>query len=111
MEALVQKNKNLKQAGDILAHISQDPAERAFADAREKFLWDQEVREGRAREEGREEGIEIGEKRGEKRGIEIGEKRGREIGRREVAKAMLAAGVAIETVCKATGLNKTDLIS
>ena len=52
MEALVQKNKNLKQAGDTLAHISQDPAERAFADAREKFLWDQEVREGRAREEG-----------------------------------------------------------
>ena len=99
MEALVQKNKNLKQAGDTLAHISQDPAERAFADAREKFLWDQEVREGRAREEG----IEIGEKRGRKEGIEIG--------RREVAKAMLAAGVAIETVCKATGLNKTDLIS
>ena len=76
---------------DILAHLSQDPAERAFAGARDKFLWDQEVREGRAREKGRDEGIEIDVIK--------------------TAKAMIEAGFDIETVCKATGLNKTDLIS
>jgi predicted transposase YdaD len=52
--------------------MSLDENEVYLARAREKFLWDQEMRERVAeengREEGREEGIEIGEERGKEKG-------------------------------------------
>ena len=55
MEALAQKNENLKQVFANLVESSHDPNERAKAIARDKFLWDQEVREGEARKEGKKE--------------------------------------------------------
>jgi len=56
-----------------------------IAIARDKFLWDQEIREGEVRKEGKEEDI------------------------LQTAKAVLAEGVEIEIVCKATGLIPEDL--
>ena len=105
MEALAQKNENLKQASETLIQISQDPNERAIAISRDKFLWDQEARERGAREEGIEIGKEEGIKEGIKEGIEIG----KEEGILQTAKAMLVEGIPMETVCKITGLRPEDL--
>ena len=105
METLAQKNEGLKEIFEVVVEMSQNPEERAIANARDKFLWDLEVSMKVEREEGRIEGEEIGEKRG----IEIGEKRGRMEGAIQTAKAMIAAGFDIETICKATGLSPEDL--
>ena len=51
--------------------------------------------------EGRAEGLEIGEKRG----LEIGEKRGLE----KTARNLLAMGLSPEDVMKATGLNSDEI--
>ena len=47
-----------------------------------------------SRQEGREDGIRIGEERGEKRGIRIGEERGEERGERRSAERIRAELVA-----------------
>jgi len=85
MEALVQKNEELKPAGDKWGHISNDSAARALAGNREKFLWDQAAK------------------------MKGAEERGREEEKMKIAKGMVAEGIPIETVCKITGLSKTDL--
>lgn len=53
----------------------------------------------------RENGIAIGEERGEARGIAIGEARRNA----EFAAAMLADNVAVETICKYTGLTPEEV--
>jgi len=89
MKSLAKENKCIEEAYKRLDFMSQDPEVRAKAVARDKFLWDQEVRQRTAREEG----IEIGEKRGIL----------------QTAKAMLAESIPMETVCKITGLTQKDL--
>ena len=94
LEKLAEKDPCIKGAYMELQQISKDKKMRMKAEAREKFLMDQAMREGSAKKEGREEGIEIG----------------REEGILQTAKAMLAEGVDIEIVCKATGLKRTELM-
>ena len=105
IEKLAEKDPCIKGAYMELQQISKDKKTRMKAEAREKFLMDQALREGSAKREGREEGIEIGEKKGRKEGIEIGERKGRI----ETAKIFLDAGMDIEEVCRLTGLSKDDL--
>ena len=97
MEPLAEQNKCIDKAQQTLEYMSQDPEERQRAWAREKFLWDQEVRESRAREEGKEEGREEGRLEGERKG------------RIESAKLLLKTGMDIEEVCRIIGLSKDDL--
>ena len=106
MEPLAEQNECIDKAYQTLQYMSQDPEERIRAWSREKFLWDQETRENTAREEG----IEIGEKKGREEGRKEGREEGREEGIIQTAKAMLAEGVDIEIVCKATGLKRTELL-
>ena len=73
--------------------MSQDPEVRAKAVARDKFLWDQKVRQRTAREEG----------------IEIGEKRGRKEGLLEAAKKLISSGMDSKTVCEMLGISEADL--
>jgi predicted transposase/invertase (TIGR01784 family) len=105
MKVLAEQDVCIGRAVQTLEIMSLDKNEVYQAWARDKFLVDQKtierVAEERGEKKGREEGIEIGEKKG----IEIGEKRGTI----QTAKAMIAAGVDIETVCKATGLSPDDL--
>jgi hypothetical protein len=76
-----------KACGRVL-ELSEDDATRMIAENREKYLRDEDARIKTAlrkgREEGREEGIGIGEQRGiqigEQRGVQIGEQRGVGIG-------------------------------
>jgi predicted transposase/invertase (TIGR01784 family) len=109
MKALAKQDVCIGRAVQTLEIMSSDEKEVYQAWARDKFLWDQEVRERGAEKKGREEG----EKKGREEGIEIGEKKGIEIGEKrgkiETAKAMIVAGVDIETVYKATGLTREEL--
>jgi len=89
MEALARQNEGLREVFEELVKMSQDPVEQAVADARDKFLWDLAVTMKVEREEGREEG--------------------RIEGAIQTAKALIAAGFDIETICKATGLSPEDL--
>ena len=69
--------------------------------------------EQKAREEGRMEGIQLGEQRG----IQLGEQRGIEKGRSEgereatlrIARTMLQSGIDRNTVMAMTGLTEEDL--
>ncbi len=65
--------------------------------------------EQKAREEGRMEGIQLGEQRG----IQLGEQRGIEKGEREatlkIARTMLQSGIDRNTVMAMTGLTEEDL--
>jgi len=88
----------------IMQEILKNEEERRIHESRQRFIRDQltnqkeyERRVIEAEKTGREEGIEIGEKRGEKKGAI------------QTAKAMIAAGVDIETICKATGLSPEEL--
>jgi predicted transposase/invertase (TIGR01784 family) len=100
MKVLAEHDVCIGRAVQTLEVMSLDENEVYQAWAREKFLWDQEVRERGAEERGREEGkIE-----GKIEGIEIGEKRGKI----ETAKAMLAKGIDIKIICEVTGLDVMD---
>ena len=112
MKALAEQDACIGLAFKTLETMSLDKNEVYQAWAREKFWMDQQIRDEREeaeRKRAREEGIEIGEKKG----IEIGEKKGREEGKKEgiiqTAKAMIAKGIDIETICEITGLSPEDL--
>jgi predicted transposase/invertase (TIGR01784 family) len=109
MKVLAEQDACIGRAVQRLEIMSLDENEVYQAWAREKFLVDQERRESAAEKKGEKRGIEIGEKKGREEGreegIEIGEKKGTI----QTAKAMIAAGVDTETVCKATGLSPDDL--
>ena len=84
MKALAEQDVCIGRAVQTLEIMSSDENDVYQAWARDKFLWDQEVRERGA------------------------EKKGREEGKIETAKAMLTEGIAIETICKITGLDVSD---
>jgi hypothetical protein len=62
-----------------------------------------------AREEGKEEGIRIGEEKGKEEGIKIGEEKGIKKGKIETAKELLKMGIEIEKIAEATGLKKEEI--
>jgi predicted transposase/invertase (TIGR01784 family) len=101
MKSLELSNEEIEQAYEEYVRSLNEPDIQTLAVARHKFLWDQEIRE----REAREEGIEIAREKARQEAIE----RGIEIGRQEAllqtAKGMLAAGIPIETICKITGLS------
>jgi predicted transposase/invertase (TIGR01784 family) len=101
--------KEIKKAMDTLKYVSADSETRAIADLRQKTINDHNSEITVAKEEGREEGIAIGEERGiaigKGEGIAIGEERGIAIGKEEgiaigehksaikTAKKLLSAGI------------------
>ncbi|MGL9718608.1 MAG: hypothetical protein ACR5K9_08175, partial [Wolbachia sp.] len=60
-------------------------------------------------EKGREEGIQVGEEKGREEGIQIGEEKGREAEKIEVAKNLLKAGISIDVISQTTGLSKAEI--
>jgi len=65
---LAKKGPELKKAVGVLKELSADERTRMLAEAREKARRDEVSRRNRARREGREEGIKIGEERGREEG-------------------------------------------
>ncbi len=60
------------EAVGVLKMISQSPEERQYYEARQKFLLDEEARMSGARQEGMEQGLELGRSEGMIAGIEKG---------------------------------------
>jgi predicted transposase/invertase (TIGR01784 family) len=105
------KIDEVNQAMNTLEYISADPETRAIADLRQKTINDHNSEITVAKEEGREEGIAIGEERGiaigEERGITIGEEREK----RETARKMLKKGVDPTDISEFTGLSVEQIKS
>jgi len=93
MELLAKEHKCIEEAYKRLDYMSQDEVIRAAAVAREKLRWDIEAGKEARYEEGREEGIEIGEKKG----------------LIEAAKKFIASGMEPKTVCDMLGISESDL--
>jgi len=93
MELLAKEHKCIEEAYNRLDYMSQDENIRAAAAARDKLWWDFEVAKQAEREEGREEGIEIGEKKG----------------LIEAAKKIIASGMDPKAVCEMLGIYESDL--
>ncbi|MDE6244550.1 MAG: hypothetical protein K2M50_02715, partial [Treponemataceae bacterium] len=81
----------------------------------EYMTWEMMLKERHddGRDEGRTEGIAIGEKRGRTEGIAIGEKRGRAegmaAGKIETARNMLKNGISADLITKCTGISAQQI--
>ena len=80
---VVSNNPAIADAWSIIQNLSNDPAQRAIAESREKARRDQLSRESDAHFMGEEKGLVKGIEIGREKGIEIGREEGVEIGREE----------------------------
>jgi predicted transposase/invertase (TIGR01784 family) len=87
------KIEEVHEAMETLKYISADDETRAIANLRQKTINDHNSEITIAREEGREEGIAIGEERGELKKA------------RETACNLLSMGLSLEQISGATGLS------
>jgi len=94
----------IKEAKEVYEKAKSDPEAQELIRLREKGLRDYLSGLDNAKEEGREEGIAIGEKRGREEGIAIGEERGIEQKTRETVLNMNAKGFDIKTIAKCLGI-------
>jgi predicted transposase/invertase (TIGR01784 family) len=89
--------KEVKEAMETLKYISADDEARAIANLRQKTINDHNSELTVAKEEGREEGIAIGEERGELKKA------------KGTALSMLSDGLSVETINKYTGLSAQEI--
>jgi predicted transposase/invertase (TIGR01784 family) len=94
---IAEKSPQVKKAVGRLMELSNDERARMLAESRQRMLWDIATRERAAREEGLHEG--------EQRGRQEGEQRGRQ----EIARSMLADGMAPDLISKFTGLSIEEI--
>jgi predicted transposase/invertase (TIGR01784 family) len=94
-------HKGIKKVVELIGYDRLSPEQRRQmkVDAQRKVV--RKLDEDKARKEGREEGIKIGES--------VGEKRGEKKGKIETAINLLKMGVDIDTIIKATGLERKDI--
>jgi predicted transposase/invertase (TIGR01784 family) len=111
MKTVAKQDPAICKAYTIVEELARNKQEREAYEAREKFLLDQLTRERSAEEEGRRKGRIEGLKEGLKEGKIEGLKEGLKEGKVETARAMLAAGIPIETICQITGLDTQDFKS
>ena len=97
LKELSEMDQTIKQAEEKLEFLSSDAETIALYRAREATLHERANMINSAKEEGREEGLAEGEMKGILKG------------KLEIARNMLAVGLAIPLVIKMTGLNETDI--
>jgi len=105
LEVPTQKNKDIKNAYDLLRIISQDEKARMIYEARQKEIHDQLTRIKSAKDEGRAEGREEGREEGRVEGRE----EGRAEGMAEVAQKLLKMDMNIEKIVEITGLTPSEI--
>ncbi len=98
---LAEKDPYIDSAYQKLQVISQDKQKRLEYEARQKAILDHNQFLQEARQSGLEEGISIGEKRGKKQG-----EAKKTI---DIAKNLIAAGLASDLIADATGLSLQDV--
>ncbi|RKN85209.1 Rpn family recombination-promoting nuclease/putative transposase [Paenibacillus ginsengarvi] len=100
-EVLTMKEPMLKKAMDTLEFLSQDTAARMAYDARMKALSDEKSRMEGAMAAGRAKGLEEGKAEGKEEG--------KAEAKAETAAKLLAMGIEVETIAKATGMSVEDI--
>ena len=110
---LVKGDVVMEKAMTTLEFLSQDKQTRMLYEARQKALHDYASAIGNAEQRGLEQGIEQGIERGIEQGIERGIEQGIGKGKLEAAKniarALLAAGVDWDIIAKTTGLSREQI--
>lgn len=102
-EVLKMNEPTLKKAMDTLEFLSQDQEARRLYEARQKFLHDEASMIEWATEKGMAKGME--------KGIAKGMAEGERKKAREIAKNMLAMGIEVSVIAKASGLSESDVQS
>ncbi len=100
-EKIMEENKNIEKAKEVLDKLSQDEQERDLAYRREKAIRDINAVRQSGYSDGKKEGIQ----EGIKKGIEQGTIK-RNI---EIAKSLLKQKVDIDIIIEATGLSKKEI--
>jgi predicted transposase/invertase (TIGR01784 family) len=100
MKVIAKHDPAICKAYTIVEEVAKSKEERAAYEARQAFIRDQITREHWEEEKRKEARSE-----GWKEGLSEGWKKGQI----QTAKAMISAGVDIETVCKVTGLSEKEL--
>jgi predicted transposase/invertase (TIGR01784 family) len=109
----LEEPKELREAFEVANQMKWTKEELEAYDARGIYIQDERGRIDYALEEGKREGIKLGEEKGiekgKKQGIKIGEEKGKKQGKMETAKKLLKMGIEIEKIAKATGLKKEEI--
>jgi len=110
---VVSNNPAIADAWSIIQNLSNDPAQRAIAESREKARRDQLSRESDAHFMGEEKGLVKGIEIGREKGIEIGREEGVEIGREkeryDFARKLLLEKMPYDKIASLTGLTLTQV--
>ena len=85
----------------VLKKLSRDELLRQYREDRERFLIDQALQRGAAREEGRQEGHAAG--------LKEGHAAGRRQQQLESARKLKNNGISLEIIIDATGLSKSEI--
>jgi predicted transposase/invertase (TIGR01784 family) len=101
----LQEPVELREAFEVANQMKWAKEELDAYDARGIYIQDERGRVEYAREEGKIEGIKIGEEKGIEKGIEKGKK----AKAKETAKKLLKMGIEIEKIAKATGLKREEI--
>ncbi|WP_412761672.1 Rpn family recombination-promoting nuclease/putative transposase [Paenibacillus macerans] len=104
-EALKMNEPSLKKAMDTLEFLSLDQEARRKYEERQKYLHDQASMIEWATEQGMARGME----KGIEKGIEKGMAQGEHKKAMEIAKNMLAMGIEVSVIVKASGLTKDEV--
>ncbi len=122
LEKLIKDNMELRKVGEKIVEISNDEKLQGWYDEEEH---QRKVRNSlvagaikKGWNEGKEEGLKEGKKEGKKEGLKEGLKKGEEKGfkkalemQKEVAYNLLKAGVSIDIIQEATGLDKKEFLN
>ncbi len=95
----------LKKAMDTLEFLSQDREARRLYEERQKYLHDEASMIEWATENGHKKGLEKGLEKGHAEGLIKGERK-KAI---EIAENMIALGIEVSVIAKASGLSETEI--
>ena len=104
-EVLKMNEPTLKKAMDTLEFLSQDQEARRLYEERQKYLHDEASMIEWATEKGMQKGLEKGLEQGIQKGLE----KGRTEEKNVIARNMLAMGLEISVIAKASGLSEEDV--
>lgn len=110
----MEKDRDIKTAGEKLKYLSEDEEMRRIAELKEKARRDavavEQFNIQRGLEKGFKQGMENGMKQGIKQGIEKGIKKGIEQNRIAIVKNMLDKKMDINLIAEITGLSQDEIV-
>ncbi len=102
---IMEKNENIKVANYQLKQFSEDEVNQYIAELREKAHRDDKALFNTGKRIGQEQGLE----QGIKQGLEQGTAKGQKAAKEQIAKNLLALGIPIEQISKATELSIEEI--